>query len=338
MRPEDRFTRIASTPLSRRSALLGLGATALTAASAGRSRAADWPTRPVTIIVPYSPGGQTDGMARLASDFISKQVGQPFIMDNRPGGSGLIGAMATFNAPADGYTFMFGSSAPIFNIPMMQKVKYEPHDDFIPISIFGTGVQILAVRSDIPVKTLPELVAYVKERPGKLNYATAGVSGNLNLTTNLLLQRAGMQMTAVPYKSGTPALAGFLAGDVQMYFGNSTELLAQKDNKIVRFLGVSTSKRIPQLPDVPAVAEFYPDFEGSSWNGFYAKKGTPPEAIAAMEKYTMAAARDPEVIKRLDNFAIVPVGSSQDEFKAEIKKSGVRIREAMQAAGLKIIN
>lgn len=333
-----RNERLAMPSLTRRTALLGLGATALTAATAGRSHAAEWPTRPVTIIIPYSPGGQTDAMARLASDYISKQVGQPLVADNRPGGSGLIGAMATYNAPADGYTFMFGSSAPIFNIPMMVPVKYDPMEDFIPISIFGTGVQILAIRSEIPAKTLPEFVEYVKKRPGKLNYATAGVSGNLNLTTNLMLERAGMDMVAVPYKSGTPALAGFLAGDVQMYFGNSTELLAQKDNKIVRFLGVSTAKRIPQLPDVPTVAEVFPGFEGSSWNGFYAKKGTPQEAIAGMEKYTMAAARDPEVIKRLDYSAIIPVGSTQAEFKEEIERSGVRIRQAMKAAGLKIIN
>jgi len=323
--------------VSRRAALLGLGATALTASTIGQSRAADWPTRPVTIIVPYSPGGQTDAMARLASDYIAKQVGQPFVIDNRPGGSGLIGAMALLRAPADGLTFMFSSASPLFNIPLMQKVEYEPHEDLVPVSIFGTGVQVLAIRSEIPAKTLPEFVEYVKQRPNKLNYATAGVSGNLNLTTNLLLERAGMKMVAVPYKSGTPALAGFLSGDVQMYFGNTTELLAQKDNKAVRFLGVSTPKRIPQLPDVPAVAEFYPDFEGSSWNGFYAKKGTPAEAIAAMEKYTIAAARDPEVIKRLDYSAIIPVGSTQQEFREEIKRSDVRIRQAMKAAGLKII-
>ncbi len=337
MRHDDHVTRLASASLSRRTALLGLGATAL-AATAGSAHASGWPTRPVTIVVPYSAGGQTDAMARLASDYISKQIGQPLVMDNRPGASGLIGAMVTLNQPADGYTFMFGSSAPIFNIPMMQKVKYDPSEDFIPISIFGTGVQILAIRSEIPAKTLPEFIAYVKERPGKLNYGTAGVSGNLNLTTSLLLKQAGIKMLAVPYKSGPPALMGFLANDVQMYFGNSTELLAQKDNKSIRFLAVSTSKRIPQLPDVPTVAETFPGFEGSSWNGFYARKGTPPEAIAAMEKFTMAAARDPEIMERLNHHAILPVGSSQAEFRAEIKRSGVRIRESMIAAGIELVN
>jgi len=338
MRQEDRFARLASTSLTRRSTLAGLGAAALAAASGRPSLAAAWPTRPVTVIVPYAAGGNTDMMARLASDYISRKTGQPFIIENRGGGSGLIGAMATLQKPADGHTFMFGSSAQIFNIPMLQKVTYNPHEDFVPVSIFGAGPYLLAIRSELPPKTLGEFIDYVKERPGKLNYGTAGPSGNVNLNTALFLHRAGLKMVAVPYKSGAPAMTGLASGNVEMYFGNASEVMLHTENKNIRILAVTTTERLAQLPDVPTVAETFPGFEGSSWNGFFALKGTPQEAIDGMVKYTIEAAKQPEIIKRLQQIAILPYGTTQAEFKEVIKKTAVTIRESMEAAGLPIIN
>jgi tripartite-type tricarboxylate transporter receptor subunit TctC len=205
-----------------------LGVIALATALHGVA-AADWPARPVTVVVPYAAGGNTDMMARLASGYLAEKLGQPFVVENRAGGGGSIGAIAVARARPDGYTLLFGASTQIINIPMLQKVPYDPEKDFIPISIFGAGPYLLGVKSSLPVNTLAEFIAYVKANPGKINYATAGRGGNIHLNTALFMARAGLKMTAIPYKSGAPAMAGLAAGDVEMYFGNASELMHHLD-------------------------------------------------------------------------------------------------------------
>jgi tripartite-type tricarboxylate transporter receptor subunit TctC len=301
------------------------------------ARASTWPERPVTVIVPYSPGGNTDMMARLASQFMADKLGQSFVVENRPGGGGSVGAIAVSRARPDGYTFLFGASTQIINIPMLQKVSYDPDKDFIPISIFGAGPYLLGIKASLPVKTLPEFIAHVKANPGKLNYATAGRGGNIHLNTALFISRAGLDMVSVPYKSGAPAMAGLASGEVEMYFGNASELIQHTGSKQIRILAVSTLKRIPQLPDVPTVAETFPGFDTSSWNGFFAPTGTPPEVVSVVEKHVIEAAKDPAVIERLNRLAILPFGTTQAEFKETIARSRVSNREAMKAGGLTII-
>jgi tripartite-type tricarboxylate transporter receptor subunit TctC len=322
--------------LSRRAACLGAAATALVAMT-GRARAMDWPTRPVTIIVPYSPGGNTDMMARLAGQFLADKLGQSFVIENRPGGGGSVGAIGVARAQPDGYTLLFGASTQIINIPMLQKVTYNPQKDFIPISIFGAGPYLLGVKASLPVNTLQEFVAYVKANPGKLNYATAGVGGNVHLNTALFISRAGLDMVAVPYKSGAPAMSGLASGEVEMYFGNASELMQHTENSHIKILAVSTPQRLAQLPNVPTVAETYPGFDTSSWNGFFAPTGTPQAIIDVLAAKTIEAAKDPTIRERLNRLAILPFGSTPEEFKQEIAKSRVTNKEAMKAAGLPII-
>ena len=323
--------------ISRRAALSGMTVTALSA-SIGRARATEWPVRPVTIIVPYSPGGNTDMMARLAGQYLADKLGQSFVIENRPGGGGSVGAIAVARAQPDGYTMLFGASTQIINIPMLQKVAYDPPKDFVPVSVFGAGPYLLGIKSSLPVKTLAEFVAYVKANPGQLNYATAGIGGNVHLNTALFVARAGLDMVAVPYKSGAPAMSGLVGGEVEMYFGNASELMQHTDSKQVRILAISTLQRIPQLPDVPTVAETYPGFDTSSWNGFFAPIGTPSPILDLVAKHVIAAAKEPAIIERLNNLAILPHGSTQAEFKQMIERSRVANREAMKAAGLPIID
>ncbi len=237
--------------LTRRTACFGAGAAALVALT-DRARALDWPTRPVTVIVPYSPGGNTDMMARLASQYIATKLGQSFVIENRPGGGGSIGAIGVARAQPDGYTLLFGASTQIINIPMLQKVAYDPQKDFVPVSIFGAGPYLLGIKASLPVNTLQEFVAYVKAHPGKLNYATAGIGGNVHLNTALFIARAGIDMVAVPYKSGAPAMSGLAAGEVEMYFGNASELMHHTDNKhikIFRHLDPAATAAVAQRSD-----------------------------------------------------------------------------------------
>jgi tripartite-type tricarboxylate transporter receptor subunit TctC len=322
--------------LTRRAACLGMSAAALSAAT-GPARAADWPTRPVTLVVPYAPGGNTDMMARLAGQYLSEKLGQPFVIENRAGGGGSVGAIAVAHAQPDGYTLLFGASTQIINIPMLQKVSYDPQKDLVPISIFGAGPYLLGIKASLPCNTLQEFISYVKANPGKLNYSTAGVGGNVHLNTALFVTRAGLDMVAVPYKSGAPAMAALVAGEVEMYFGNASELMQHSENKLIKILAVSTLQKLKQLPDVPTVAETFPGFNTSSWNGFFAPTGTPTPILDLLAKETIAAAKEPSIVDRLDRLAILPFGTTQGEFRKVIEESRIANRVAMKAAGLPII-
>jgi tripartite-type tricarboxylate transporter receptor subunit TctC len=333
----NRASRLISSrhAISRRAVCAGLGAATLSATT-GRATTADWPTRPVTVVVPYAAGGNTDMMARLASQYLSSKLGQPFVIENRAGGGGAIGAIGVSRAHPDGYTLLFGASTQLVNIPMLQKVVYS-HKDFTPISIFGAGPYLLGIKSSLPVKTLQEFITYVKARPGELNYATAGIGGNVHLNTALFLSRAGLTMTAIPYKSGAPAMAGLVAGEVEMYFGNASELMLHTETKSLRILAISTRQRIAQLPDVPAVAETFPGFDTSSWNGFLAPVGTPKPIVNTIEKLVIAAAKEPTIVERLNQLAILPFGTTSEEFEKAIEQSRIINRESMKAAALPII-
>jgi tripartite-type tricarboxylate transporter receptor subunit TctC len=322
--------------LTRRAACLGIGTAALSAAT-GTARASDWPTRAVTVVVPYSPGGNTDMMARLASQYIADKLGQPFVVENRAGGGGSVGAIAVARAQPDGYTLLFGASTQIVNIPMLQRVSYDPQKDLVPISIFGAGPYLLGIKASLPCDTMQEFINYVKANPGKLNYATAGIGGNVHLNTALFVARAGLDMVAVPYKSGAPAMAGLAAGEVEMYFGNASELMQHIESKYIKILAVSTLQKLKQLPGVPTVAETYPGFNTSSWNGFFAPTGTPTPILDLLTKETIAAATEPTIVDRLNRLAVLPSGTTQDEFRKMIEESRVANRVAMKAAGLAII-
>ena len=325
-----------SRPVSRRAVCLGLGAATLSAATGPTHAATEWPVRPVTVVVPYAPGGNTDMMARLSSQYLASKLGQPFVIENRAGGGGAVGAIGVARAQPDGYTLLFGASTQLVNIPMLQKVVYS-HRDFTPISIFGAGPYLLGIKSTLPVKTLKEFIDYVKARPGQLNYGTAGVGGNVHLNTALFLARAGLDMIAIPYKSGAPAMAGLVAGEVEMYFGNASELMLHTETKSIRILAISTQQRIAQLPDIPAVAETFPGFDTSSWNGFLAPAGTPTPILEKVEKLVIAAAKEPAIVQRLNQLAILPFGTTRDEFEKAIEQSRVINRESMKAAALPLM-
>jgi tripartite-type tricarboxylate transporter receptor subunit TctC len=317
--------------LSRPLAAAAIG-TILSLLVAGGAQAIDWPTRPVTIVVPYAPGGGTDIMARLIGQRLSEKRGKPFVVDNKGGASGTIGTNLVAKAAPDGHTLLYVGAVPTIIVPMLQKTSYDPDKDLLPISILGTGNYILAVRETLPVTTLPELIAYAKERPGKLTYASVGTGGLQHLGVALLARRAGLDLVHVPY-NGTMAASALLSGDVDLYLGTSAEMINATNGRI-RQLATASLARLPQLPDLAAIAETLPGFRVAGWNGLFAPARTPREIVDLLAADIAEIARDRAMIERLTALGIEPVGNSPAEFVEIMRGEARSYREAVIAAGL----
>jgi tripartite-type tricarboxylate transporter receptor subunit TctC len=311
---------------------MALALAAATTAAPAHAQAR-WPARPVTVVVPNAPGGFTDIMARLAAQRLSIKFAQPFIVENRAGGAGVIGATQVANAQPDGYTFLFTSPSTILTQPLLQKVSYDP-DSLVPISVLGNLPFILGIKSSLPPKTLREFEAYVKANPGKLNYASAGVGGIGYLVSVLYLKTARLDAVHVPYKSAAPATAALVAGEVDMYFAGAPEMIQHLSNDKIRILATSGAKRLSKLPNVPAVGEFHPGFQISTWEAFMAPRGTPKEIVDVMTEATIEVANDRQIIERFTNLGIAPDGTSQAQFIDILDRDRRFYAEAIKAAGI----
>jgi len=309
---------------------------ALAFAGAAHADTVRWPTRAVTIVVPYAAGGMADVMARLAAHRLSQKFGQPFVIVNRGGDAGAIGAAQVARAPADGSVLMFTSPSAILNVPMLQKVAYAP-DSFAPIGIFASLPFVLGINAALPPRTLSEFIAYARARPGKLNYASAGVGGISHLAATLFVRRAGIDALHVPYKSAAPATNALLAGEIDMYFGGAPEMLQHRGSGRITILATSSAQRLANLPDTPTIAETYPGFEVTTWLGFVAPRGTPREIVDTMAQATREALAIPEVADRLQSLGVVPVGSTPEEFAEVLRKDRTLYAEAIRAAGIPLM-
>jgi tripartite-type tricarboxylate transporter receptor subunit TctC len=307
---------------------------ALMIAAALPARAeSNWPSRTVTIIVPNAAGGFTDIMARMAADQLTRKFGQAFIVDNRPGGAGVIGATQVATARPDGYTFLFTSPSTVLTQPLLQKVSYDP-DSLVPISVLGNLPFILGIKSSLPAKSLQDFIAYAKANPDKLNYASAGVGGIGYLVSVLFLKTAGLSAVHVPYKSAAPATAALLAGEVDLYFAGSPEMMQHLSSDRIRLLATSGARRLARLPDTPTVGEFYPGFQVSTWEAFMAPGGTPKPIIDAMAEATAEIARDPTIVQRFASLGIAADGTTQEEFFNILKRDRALYQDAIKAAGI----
>jgi tripartite-type tricarboxylate transporter receptor subunit TctC len=304
---------------------------ALGAASAA---AQSWPQRPVHVIVPFVAGGNTDSQARIVAERLNALLGQPFVVENKVGAGGAIAAEFVAKSLPDGYTLFFAAS-PQFSLPLVQKVNFDPFKDFAPISIVGTNAFVLGVHMSVPVNTVKQFVDYVKARPGQLNYASAGAGTTTHLTAALFLARAGLQMTHVPYKGGAQAVADLVGGQVQMYFGNASELMQHSQSGKIRLLAVSSAQRTPQLPDVPAIAETYPGFATGTWNGFLAPTGTPQAIIERLAREVAKVVQEPATAERLRKIGVEPLGNTPAQFNALVQREAPVWRDAVKAAGIK---
>jgi len=323
----------------RTTALLAATAGALLAA-ASQSQAQNWPVKPVRVIVPFAAGGNTDSITRLAAEILTGALGQQVLVDNKPGGNGVIAGETVARANADGYTLLMMPMAMAAVLPAMPsttRLPYDPVKDFAPISNIGVNAFALGLSAAVPARNVREFVAHVKANPGKLNYASGGSGSVSHLSGALFVHRAGLDMAHISYKGGAPAVADLLAGQVQMYFGNQSELAPHAQSGRIRIIGVSSEKRAPQLPDVPTIAESgYPGFRTLTWNGLVAPAGTPAAVIKRIADESAAICTQAASVQRLAQLGVDPVCSTPAQFAATIRSDIVFWKDAVKSANLKI--
>lgn len=315
--------------------LAAAAAAALFAALPAQAQTAgsDWPNRSVNILVPTAAGGNTDIMARFAAEHLNKKFGQPFVVQNRPSAGGVLTSQAIATADPDGYTMLFAPNSMILLTPLVQPAPFDA-DKIVPITNVGTGSQVAVVKSSIPVKTLPEFIAYAKANPGKLNYASAGVNNISHLGPVVMFKMAGIELVHVAGRGEPQVVNDLLSGAIDFYFGN-TSVLLNSDREKIRLLAVGTAKRIPSAPELPTVAETLPGFEFASWNGFFVPKGTPEIIGEKVRAAIVELVNTPEMKDRLVKLGIVPGGQSAAEVAATFKKDKESFMEAVAAAGIK---
>ncbi len=319
-----------------RKLILALAALSIGAIDPPRAIAEAYPSRPVTIVVPFAAGGNTDNIARLVAQRFGETLGQQFIVEDRPGAAGAIAAEFVARAPADGYTLFMSATPQIAVVPAMHKTQYDPVKDFVPISAIGTNPFALAVNKDVPVKSIAELIAYVRAQPRKLSYASGGVGSLNHLATVLFLKRAGLDMIHVPYKGNAPAIYDVVAGNVPVILSTLPDALPQAAAGAIRIIGVSSDKRAPQLPDVPTIAESgCPHFPVLSWNGLLAPAGTPHGIVERLAERSAQAVADRAFRERLVGFGVDPLGNSPEAFAAMIAADIALWSEAVKITGLK---
>ena len=322
--------------LRRMSAAL-VGLLALVAATAVAT-AADYPDRPVTLVVGFPPGGASDILARIITDKLGSLLGQPFIVDNRPGAGGNIAGEVVAHAAPDGYTLLLGNNAILAtNVTLYSKTGFDPQNDFAPITLIGTQANVLVVNNNLPAHSLAELIALAKANPGKLNFASSGYGLAAHLAGELFKAQAHIDIVHVPYKGSAPALEDVIAGQDQMMFATTSGVMGFLKNGQVRPLAVTTLKRTAALPDIPTMDEAgLPGFEATTWHGLVAPAGTPPDIIDTLHRAVVETLKDPDVQQRLAALGVDVAPDSPDEFAAYIKAEIPKWAAIIKASGAKV--
>ncbi len=296
-----------------------------------------WPARPIRFIVPFAPGGGGDVVGRIIGQRLSEQLGKPLIIDNRGGAGGTLGVELASKAAPDGYTLLLGNVGPIAVGPALYpKLPYDPVRDFAPVTMIASFANILVANTGLPVKSVPELVAYAKSRPGKLNFGSAGTGTSTHLAGELFKSVAGIDVVHVPYKGGAAALTDVIAGQVAYYFGTLPSSLPLAKAGKLRALGVTSLQRSPAAPDVPTIAESgYRGFETAAWYGLMYPAGTPRDLIAKVNAATMAVLALPDIRERLVQEGSEPMGNTPAQFGAYIKSEITKWTAVVKAANVK---
>jgi tripartite-type tricarboxylate transporter receptor subunit TctC len=328
-----RFCRIAIGLLV--GLLLALAVVGLPAVQA-QSPAQSWPQRPVRIIVPFPAGGSSDVAARILAKQLEVAFRQSFVVENRPGASGVLAAETVARASPDGYVLLMATSAQISVIPQITKVSYNAVNDFAPISTVATNPFVLTVHPSLPVRTVGEFVAYARAQPQRLSYASSGIGSLGHLSMELFLRRAGLATTAVSYKGGSAQLNDVIAGHVKVTMLNLSAVATFASSDALRLLATTSEKRVPQIPDVPTFREAgFDGFAVSNWEGLMAPAGTDQQIIARIAGEVARAVHDPNVTALLAANGLEPVGGSPSEFTAMIAADVPLWGEAVKRIGLK---
>ncbi len=302
------------------------------------ARAADYPTRPVTLVVAFTPGGASDVLARILGRRLEQILGQPFVIDNRPGAGGNVAAEAVAHAAPDGYTLFNGNNAILAtNAALYKKINFDPEADFAPIGLIGSQANILVVNPALPAKSMGELIALAKANPGKLNFASSGHGLAAHLAGELFKAEAKIDIVHVPYKGAAPALQDVIAGHVQMMFATASSVVPHIRDGKVRPLAVATLKRTAVLPDIPTIDELgIKNFDATTWHGLVAPAHTPKDVIATLNRALAAALDDPTVKTSLGDLGVDIIGGTPEEFAAYIKSEIRKWTAIIKASGAKL--
>ncbi|ETR76140.1 MFS transporter [Afipia sp. P52-10] len=321
-----------------RRSVLAAGAAALSLPLIGTARAqTQWPTRVVKVVVPFSAGGTTDILGRLIAQKLSEEYGQQFIVENKTGAGGNIGADSVAKADPDGYTFVIGTPGPhVINQYIYKSQPFDGAKDLAPVIVIARVPNLISVNPDVKAKTLQEFIALAKANPGKLSFATPGNGSTGHVATELLKSMAGIDLVHVPYRGSSPALTDVMGGRVDMSLDNLPAVQPFVEGGKLRALAVTTAKRWPELPDVPTVAEAgVPGYEASSWFTIAAPAKTPADIITRVNKSVNQYMADPDMIARMRKLGADPVGGSPEDMAKLIADENVKWKKAIEFAGLK---
>ncbi|HTV28616.1 MAG TPA: tripartite tricarboxylate transporter substrate binding protein [Xanthobacteraceae bacterium] len=308
---------------------------AVAPALARKAMAEVYPARPVRLVVEVAAGGSPDIIARLLAQWLSERLGQPFVVENRAGAAGNIATEYVSKAVPDGYTLLLSMSANAINTTVYQNLPFNFIRDLAPVSSIGTIPLIMEVNPSIPAKTVPEFIAYAKANPGKINMASGGTGSPLHVAGELFKMMAGVNMIHVPYRSEALALPDLIGGQVQIMFGVMPASLGYVRSGKLRALAVTSAKRQPELPDVPALSEFLPGYEANGWYGVSAPKDTPPQIIETLNKQINASLADPKVRQHLTELGCGVFAGSPADFEKFIVSETDKWAKVVQFAGVK---
>ena len=313
---------------------LAAGAAALLAMSrVGAAQA--YPSRPIHVIVPFPPGGGTDLTARLMGQWLSERLGQPFIIENRPGGNSNIATEVVVRAPPDGYTLLAVDSSPAINATYYNKLKFDFIRDIAPVASIAGQTQIMEVNPSVPAKTVPEFIAHAKANPGKLNMASFGNGNISHVCGELFKMMTGVNMLHVPYRGAGPALADLLGGQVQVCFGGVISAIEYIRAGRLRALAVTTASRLEALQDIPSLSEFLPGYEATDWKGIGMPRNTPPEIIDKLNKEINAGLADPKLKARFAELGSPVLPGSPTDFGKLIIQDTEKWAKVVKFAGIK---
>ena len=325
MRPLPRLT-------TRRAALLSLTVLAALAGS-GNALAADYPTRPIKWIVPYPPGGTTDVLARIMATWLTEKLGQAVVVENKPGAGNNLGTEAVVTAPPDGYTMLLVNPANGINASLYKKLNYNFMRDITPVAGIVRTPNVMVVTNGLPVKTVPEFIAYCKANPGKVNMASSGSGTSTHLSGELFKTMTGCNMVHVPYRGAGPVLTDLIGGQVQVFFDNLPSSAPHIKGNSIRALAVTSAAREPSMPATPTVGDAVPGYEATAWFGIGMPKGTPREAIDKVNAEVNKALADPKMRERLAALGGVPINGSPDDFGKVIAAETEKWAKVVAASG-----
>jgi tripartite-type tricarboxylate transporter receptor subunit TctC len=298
--------------------------------------ALDYPTRPVHWIVAVAPGGGNDIFARLMGQWLSERLSQPFVVENRPGGSNNLGTEMVAKAPADGYTLLLASSNNASNAVLYDHLNFDFIRDIAPVAGIARTTLVMVLNPSVPAKTIPEFIAYAKANPGKINMASSGVGSIGQLSGELFKMMAGANMIHVPYRGNGPALSGLLAGEVEVLFPSLASAIEHIKTGRLRGLGVTSAKRSAAIPELPSIGEFVPGYEISTWYGVGAPKGTPVEIIDKLNREINAGLADPKMAARFTELGDIPMPMTPSGFGELVADDTEKLTKVARFAGIKL--